>query len=66
LKNMSDRKTYNPDGNSVVASVEVGKPWQLGDSNWQLEPQAQLIYQYSDFVVVAVEGITLKVKAVQA
>jgi fibronectin-binding autotransporter adhesin len=49
LKNMSDRKTYNPDGNSVVASVEVGKPWQLGDSNWQLEPQAQLIYQYSDF-----------------
>ncbi|RJT26257.1 autotransporter-associated beta strand repeat-containing protein [Buttiauxella izardii] len=49
LKNMSDRETYSPDGNSFVASVEVGKPWQLWDSNWLIEPQAQLIYQYSDF-----------------
>ncbi|RPH29688.1 transporter [Buttiauxella warmboldiae] len=49
LKNMSDRETYHPDGNSFVASVEVGKPWQLGDSSWLIEPQAQLIYQYSDF-----------------
>lgn len=49
LKNMSDRETYSPDGNSFVASVEVGKPWQLWDSNWLIEPQAQLIYQYSEF-----------------
>src|SRR5690606_12514337 len=27
-------------------SVEVGRPWQLGNSNWQIEPQAQLSYQY--------------------
>lgn len=49
LKNMSSHESYSPDGSSVVASVEVGKPWQLGDSNWKLEPQAQLIYQYSHF-----------------
>lgn len=49
LKNLSSHESYSPDGSSVVASVEVGKPWQLGDSNWQLEPQAQLIYQYSNF-----------------
>lgn len=55
LKNMSDRETYSPDGNSFVASVEVGKPWQLWDSNWLIEPQAQLIYQYSDF-----DDVTLK------
>ncbi|MCE0811109.1 autotransporter-associated beta strand repeat-containing protein [Buttiauxella sp. S04-F03] len=55
LKNMYDRETYHPDGNSFTASVEVGKPWQLGDSNWLIEPQAQLIYQYSDF-----DDVTLK------
>ncbi|MRT12942.1 transporter [Enterobacteriaceae bacterium RIT711] len=55
LKNMYDRETYNPDGNSFTASVEVGKPWQLGDSNWLIEPQAQLIYQYSDF-----DDVTIK------
>ncbi|MCS3604148.1 fibronectin-binding autotransporter adhesin [Buttiauxella sp. BIGb0471] len=55
LKNMNDRETYNPDGNSFVASVEVGKPWQLWNSNWLIEPQAQLIYQYSDF-----DDVTLK------
>jgi fibronectin-binding autotransporter adhesin len=49
LKNLSSHESYSPDGSSVVASVEVGKPWQLGDSNWQIEPQAQLIYQYSNF-----------------
>lgn len=55
LKNMNDRETYKPDGNSFVASVEVGKPWQLWNSNWLIEPQAQLIYQYSDF-----DDVTLK------
>ncbi|MDX6018795.1 autotransporter-associated beta strand repeat-containing protein [Scandinavium sp. V105_16] len=49
LKNLSDGQTYHPDGNSVTASVEVGKPWQLGDSNWAFEPQAQLVWQWSDF-----------------
>lgn len=49
LKNLSDSQTYHPDGNSVTASVEVGKPWQLGDSNWAFEPQAQLVWQWSNF-----------------
>lgn len=49
LKNLSDSQTYHPDGNTVTASVEVGKPWQLGDSNWAFEPQAQLVWQWSNF-----------------
>ncbi|NTX77434.1 transporter [Serratia proteamaculans] len=49
LKNSIDHETYHPNGNTVTASVEVGRPWQLGDSNWSLEPQAQLIYQWSNF-----------------
>ncbi|HEY2452675.1 MAG TPA: autotransporter-associated beta strand repeat-containing protein [Scandinavium sp.] len=49
LKNLSDSETYHPNGNTVTASVEVGKPWQLGDSNWAFEPQAQLVWQWSNF-----------------
>ncbi|MGB9098038.1 autotransporter-associated beta strand repeat-containing protein [Erwinia sp.] len=56
LKNNVDRISYHPDGNSFVASVEVGKPWKLGDSRWALEPQGQLIYQYSDFQNVTLDG----------
>src|SRR5699024_6951768 len=33
-------------GYGLGLSVEVGRPWQLGDSNWLIEPQAQLLYQY--------------------
>lgn len=32
-------------GWGLGASVEMGRPWQLGDSRWQIEPQAQLSYQ---------------------
>lgn len=49
LKNLSDSQTYHPDGNTVTASVEVGKPWQIGSSNWAIEPQAQLVWQWSNF-----------------
>ncbi|EOC4895589.1 autotransporter-associated beta strand repeat-containing protein [Enterobacter hormaechei] len=49
LKNLTDHETYHPDGNSVTASVEVGKPWYFGDTGWAFEPQAQLIWQWSDF-----------------
>ena len=55
LKNMTDHETYHPDGNSVTASVEVGKPWYFGDTGWAFEPQAQLIWQWSDF-----DDVTLK------
>lgn len=33
-------------GYGIGLSAEVGRPWQLGSSNWQIEPQAQLSYQY--------------------
>ncbi|EPF6790690.1 autotransporter outer membrane beta-barrel domain-containing protein, partial [Morganella morganii] len=33
-------------GYGVGASAEIGRPWQLGDSHWQIEPQAQISYQY--------------------
>lgn len=33
-------------GFGIGVSAEVGRPWQLGTSNWQIEPQAQLSYQY--------------------
>ncbi|EEB6817236.1 transporter [Salmonella enterica] len=49
LKNMTDHETYDPNGNTITASVEVGKPWYFGDTSWALEPQAQLIWQWSDF-----------------
>ncbi|MBB1200279.1 transporter [Enterobacteriaceae bacterium 89] len=49
LKSEGSNDTYHPDGNTVTASVEVGKPWQLGSSNWALEPQAQLVWQWSNF-----------------
>ncbi|MGU3521852.1 autotransporter-associated beta strand repeat-containing protein [Enterobacteriaceae bacterium C23F] len=49
LKSQGSSDTYHPDGSTITASVEVGKPWQLGDSNWAFEPQAQLIWQWSNF-----------------
>ncbi|MFV0284493.1 MAG: autotransporter domain-containing protein, partial [Castellaniella sp.] len=33
-------------GYGLGVSVEVGRPWRLGDSHWKIEPQAQLSYQY--------------------
>ncbi|MFV0284649.1 MAG: autotransporter outer membrane beta-barrel domain-containing protein [Castellaniella sp.] len=33
-------------GYGLGVSVAVGHPWQLGRSAWQIEPQAQLSYQY--------------------
>ncbi len=56
LKNGRNRETVHPDGNSFAASVEIGRPWQLGDSVLKIEPQAQLIYQYSDFDSVTLDG----------
>lgn len=49
LKNTINQETYSPNGNSYLASVEVGKPFYFGQTSWALEPQAQLIYQHSDF-----------------
>ena len=44
-------------------SAEVGRPWQIGESQWLIEPQAQLSYQatrYKGFAddVSSVDGFT--------
>ena len=63
LKSQGSNDTYHPDGNTVTASVEVGKPWQLGSSNWAFEPQAQLVWQWSNFDDTTLnDGVNTKVK----
>ncbi|PJG86601.1 autotransporter outer membrane beta-barrel domain-containing protein, partial [Conservatibacter flavescens] len=61
------RNTYTPrrDGNQVsqnglgvVLSAEVGRPWAIGDSNWLIEPQAQLIYQYLNLSSFKADDVT--------
>ena len=32
-------------GYGLGLSAEVGRPWRIGESQWQIEPQAQLSYQ---------------------
>jgi outer membrane autotransporter protein len=59
--------TYGGEGTQKGAgfglSAEVGRPWQIGDSQWLIEPQAQLSYQatrYKGFSdkVSSVDGFT--------
>lgn len=50
--------SYTVRGNTLTASAEVGKSFRLGASAWSLEPQAQLIYQYSDFDNSTLDGVT--------
>lgn len=50
-------------GTGMGLSVEVGRPWQIGESQWLIEPQAQLTYQvtrYRGFAdnISAVDGFT--------
>ncbi|AST78865.1 TPA: autotransporter outer membrane beta-barrel domain-containing protein [Citrobacter farmeri] len=45
-------------GHTLTASTEIGKAFRLGASAWSLEPQAQLIYQYSDFDDSTLGGTT--------
>lgn len=61
----SGSQSYNPDAHSLAASVEVGQPFRLGESAWQLEPQAQLIYQFSHVDGASMDGLSrtdMKVK----
>jgi len=43
-----DMSRLQTDGWGLAASIEGGYPFHLG-SGWQLEPQAQVIYQWFDF-----------------
>ena len=50
--------SYTVKGNTLTASTEVGKAFRLGASAWSLEPQAQLIYQYSNVDNSTLDGVT--------
>lgn len=58
LSASGNTNSYTVNGNTLAASTEVGKAFQLGASAWSLEPQAQLIYQYSDFDDSTIDGVT--------
>jgi outer membrane autotransporter protein len=50
-------------GAGLGLSAEVGRPWQIGESQWLVEPQAQLTYQatrYRGFAdsISSVDGFT--------
>ncbi|WP_307655967.1 autotransporter outer membrane beta-barrel domain-containing protein [Variovorax paradoxus] len=50
-------------GTGAGLSAEVGRPWQIGESQWLIEPQAQLSYQvtrYRGFAdnISSVDGFT--------
>lgn len=63
LKAKQGGDKYHPNANSYVASVEIGKPFYFGDTSWAVEPQAQLVYQHSDFKDVDLKGYaTTRVK----
>ncbi|MET3463242.1 autotransporter outer membrane beta-barrel domain-containing protein [Variovorax atrisoli] len=36
-------------GTGLGLSVEAGRPWQIGESQWLIEPQAQLTYQVTRY-----------------
>lgn len=58
LSASGNTNSYTVNGNTLAASTEVGKAFQLGASARSLEPQAQLIYQYSDFDDSTIDGVT--------
>ena len=45
--NSTDGEKGSQNGFGAGISLEAGYPWQIGSSNWQIEPQAQLAYQYT-------------------
>lgn len=40
-----DGLSASQNGYGLGLSAEVGRPWRIGESQWQIEPQAQLSYQ---------------------
>ncbi|RYF45911.1 MAG: autotransporter domain-containing protein, partial [Comamonadaceae bacterium] len=50
-------RRINSDGKSLTASVELGKSFQL-NSDWSLEPQAQLIFNRQNLDDAQIAGLT--------
>ncbi|PXY93979.1 autotransporter outer membrane beta-barrel domain-containing protein [Gilliamella apis] len=59
--NPNSNKNSKQKANSLNASIETGKPFGLFDSNWKIEPQAQIIHQWLDLKDSHINGKT-KVK----
>ena len=59
--NPNSNKNSKQKANSLNASMETGKPFDLFDTNWKIEPQAQVIHQWLDLKDSHINGKT-KVK----
>ncbi|MFZ7282993.1 autotransporter outer membrane beta-barrel domain-containing protein [Avibacterium avium] len=55
-------QTTKQNGHGVAVSVEVGKSFKLGNSNFALEPQAQLTYQWLNLQNIHDDIHSVKVK----
>ena len=56
--NPNSNKNSKQKANSLNASMETGKPFDLFDSNWKIEPQAQVIHQWLDLKDSHINGKT--------
>ncbi|CAN7752526.1 autotransporter outer membrane beta-barrel domain-containing protein [Variovorax sp. LjRoot84] len=43
-------------GDSLMASIEVGQAFAMGESGWKIEPQLQLIHQHIGLNDIAISG----------
>lgn len=51
---------YSGKGNSLLASLEVGRAFAIGASGWSIEPQLQLIHQRLRLDDVSIPGALVK------
>jgi len=47
-------------GDSLMASIEVGQAFALGESGWKIEPQLQLIHQHLGLDNIAISGANVR------
>ncbi|KQW54135.1 autotransporter outer membrane beta-barrel domain-containing protein [Variovorax sp. Root411] len=47
-------------GDSLMASIEVGQAFALGESGWKIEPQLQLIHQHIGLDTIAISGANVQ------
>jgi outer membrane autotransporter protein len=47
-------------GDSLVASIEVGQAFAMGESGWKIEPQLQLIRQHLSLDDIAISGANVR------
>ena len=47
-------------GDSLMASIEVGQAFAMGESGWKIEPQLQLIHQHMGLDDIAISGARVR------